>query len=212
MIDASPLSAAPLPRRLCIVPRWGGGPERDFYPWLRTQLQNESPARFDEILSPAMPDPSTPTIAAWVGRIAEVLGPFDAQSRARLSRTVLLGHSVGCQALLRYLAGLPDDVHVAGLLCVAGWFAVDRPWPSILPWQETPFECERVVQRVPSRVVLLSDNDPFTADHAATAAAFRQRLDARVVYAPDRQHFNASEEPAVLQVLREHFTLPTPAD
>lgn len=212
MSDANQPSTTPLPRRLCIIPRWGGGPDRDFYPWLRAQLQSESPTRFDEILSPTMPDPSTPTIAAWVGHIAEVLGPLDARGRAQLARTVLLGHSVGCQALLRYLAGLPDDVHVAGLLCVAGWFSVDRPWPSILPWQETPLASERIVQRVPSRVVLLSDNDPFTADHAATAATFRQRLDARVIYAPGRQHFNASEEPAVLQALRDHFPLPASAD
>jgi predicted alpha/beta hydrolase family esterase len=205
--DAKIPSDSALPRRLCIIPRWAGGPERDFYPWLRAQLAAEVPPRFDEILSPTMPDPGTPTIAAWVSHIAEVLGPPDERSRAQLARTVLLGHSVGCQALLRYLADLPDGVEFAGLVCVAGWFAVDRPWPSILPWQQTPIADDRVVRRVRKIVVLLSDNDPFTADHAATAAAFQARLGAEVVFAPGRQHFNASEEPAVLDLLAQHFTL-----
>lgn len=160
-----------------------------------------------------MPDPGTPTIAGWVGRIAEVLGPLDERGRAQLARTVLLGHSVGCQALLRYLADLPadssTDLQVAGLVCVAGWFTVDRPWPSIRPWQETPLATDRVRARVPKIVVLLSDNDPFTADHAATAAAYQDRLGAEVAFAPGRQHFNAAEEPAVLDLLTQHFSLPT---
>ncbi len=205
--EPPPPAPPALPRRLCIIPRWGGGPEHDFYPWLRTQLLALQPPLFDEVLAPSMPDPATPTIAAWVERIAQILGPLDERGRRQLARTVLLGHSVGCQALLRYVASLEGEIEVAGLLCVAGWLTVDRPWPSILPWQETPLHDERIARRLRRCVVLLSDNDPFTADHQATAAAFARRFGAEAVVVPGRQHFNAAAEPAVLQLLSDRFGL-----
>lgn len=191
--------------RLCIVPRWGGGPERDFYPWLRAALQAEQPPRFSQILSPDMPNPSTPTIAAWVGHLDSVLPAADAAQRAVLGQTVLMGHSVGCQAAMRYLAGLPEGVTLAGAVYVAGWLSVDRPWDSILPWMHTPIDFAAARAHAHQHILLLSDNDPFTADHARTAAAFREQLGATVVLAPGRRHFNETAEPAVLDLLREHF-------
>lgn len=188
-------------KRLCIVPRWSGGPEKDYYPWLRNRLAKEHPHVFDEVLSPDMPDPGTPTIAAWTGRIRDVVGT-DPQS---LRDTVLLGHSVGCQAVLRFLASLPEETQVRGVVCVAGWFGVDKPWETILPWMHTPIDDAAVRARAAKIVVLLSDNDPFTADHVANAAVWRDRLGALVVNAPGRRHFNETEEPAVLETLLAHF-------
>lgn len=213
-------------RRLCIIPRWGGGPDHDFYPWLRESLQAETPPRFSSILSPAMPTPGTPTIDAWVHRIAQVLSepsvdphapttqaaqsnqtdpidPKDKEDQAeRLRNTVLMGHSVGCQAVLRYLARLPPGSELTAAIYVAGWFTVDRPWDSILPWIHTPLDFAVARQRARQHIVLLSDNDPFTADYQATAALFQERLGATVIVAPDRRHFNDRQEPDVLQILR----------
>lgn len=188
-------------KRLCIIPRWSGGPEKDFYPWLRASLASLSPTAFDEILSPEMPDPGTPTIAAWTGRIREVVGA-DAET---LSETVLLGHSVGCQAVLRFLATLPEGARVAGVLCVAGWFGVDKPWETIRPWMDTPLDDAAIRARAGKIAVVLSDNDPFTADHVANATAWKERFGAEIVHVPGRRHFNEAEEPAVLEALLAHF-------
>ncbi len=186
-------------QRLCIVPRWAGGPERDFYPWLRRELAARG--RFAEVLSPEMPDPGTPTIEAWTARIAEEVG----HDAAALERTVLLGHSVGCQAVLRFLAGLPAGVHVAGALLVAGWFWVDNPWPTLRPWMDTPIDLAAVRAACPRLTVLLSDNDPFTTDFAANQAAWEERLGAEVRVLPGAKHFNAADEPAVLEALLQRF-------
>ena len=189
--------------RLCIVPRWGGGPERDFYPWLHAALQAEQPQRFSEILRLEMPNPATPTLDAWGGHLSLVLGGSTEAQRLALSDTVLMGHSVGCQAVMRYLAALPEGTTLAAAIYVAGWFSVDRPWESILPWMNTPIDFTAVRGRARQHIVLLSDNDPFTADHAGTAAAFRDRLGANVIVAPGRRHFNEAQEPAVLDILRQ---------
>ncbi len=186
-------------RRLCIIPRWGGGPDRDFYPWLRRELAARG--RFAEVLSPEMPDPGTPTLEAWPARIAEVVG----REPEALARTVLLGHSVGCQAVLRFLAALPAGTRVAGALLVAGWFTVDNPWPTIVPWIETPLDLAAVRAACPRTVVLLSDNDPFTSDHTANRAAWEERLGAEVQVIPGAKHFNEGEAPAVLEALIQRF-------
>ena len=115
---------------------------------------------------------------------------------------VVLAHSVGVQATLHALAALPDGVAIAGLLAVAGWWHVDRPWPTIIPWQSTVPDLARVRAALGSLLVLLSDDDPFTSDHAGNAALWRERLGARVQLVPGGKHFNVPTSPPVLAALR----------
>lgn len=191
-------------RRLRIVPRWAGHPESDFYPWLTRALlagEERSPAPFDDVRALAMPDPSLPTIDGWVSRLSAELEP----ELGDANKTVLLGHSVGCQALLRYLASLPEGVKYRGALLVAGWLSIDKPWDSIRPWLETSPDLARARATVGDLIVLLSDNDPFTADYKENQRGWEERAAARVIVAPGRKHFNASEEPAVLDILLNSF-------
>lgn len=186
-------------RRLVIVPRWSGTPASDFYPWLRGRLLGEHPQRFASVEVLDMPQPQSPVVSAWVNAVAQAIGG----DRAAAGRTVLMGHSVGCQAVLRALAELPEGGAVQAVLGVAGWFTVDRPWPTLLPWLQTPFE-EARVRRAARRIrVLISDNDPFTADAAQTERLFIERLGAEVEVVSGGLHFNRTEEPNVLRALLE---------
>jgi hypothetical protein len=174
---------------LVIVPRWSGDARSDFYPWLERELDEFAAIR----CSPLLPAPDAPTIAASVeGWRSTVTAPQD---------TIVLAHSVGCQVTLRALATL--DGPVLGCLFVAGWFWVDAPWETLLPWQETPLDFERARANAGSMRVLLSDDDPFTSDHEATRDRFRDRLGASVRVVPGGKHFNWGEEPEVLAELRQ---------
>lgn len=174
---------------LWIVPRWGGSADHDFYPWLRGQLSALGVA----VEGLALDDP--PTIEAAIERLAPRLA-------TAADSTLLLGHSVGVQAVLRALATTRRERPLAGLVAVAGWFAVDRPWPTIVPWIETPIDHARARAAVREVHVLVSDDDPFTADFATTRHQFEDRLGARVEVVPGAAHFNAAEEPAVLRTVR----------
>jgi uncharacterized protein len=200
--------------RLCIVPRWGGSAHSDFYPWLLAQPAVR--ARFGEILLPEIAQPGEPTIAAWVESLQRVTaGPSagslgDPGDPGDLGGTYFLGHSVGCQAVLRFLerssghTRAPGHTRAAGVLCVAGWWNVDRPWDSIRPWletSETPMDIARVRAAARRFHVVLSDDDPFTADWRANEGAWRERLGAEVLCVPGARHFNGAEEPAVLDAL-----------
>ncbi len=186
-------------RRLVVVHRWGGRPDVDFYPWLRRKLTRMRPAPFDEVRVPVLPNPDRPAIDEWVATLDDVVG----RPTQALGRTVLVGHSVGAQATLRWLATLPTGVSVEGVLLVAGWLEIDAPWPEIAPWCETPIDAPRVRRAAPRIHVLLSDDDPFTRDHERQAALFRERFGAEVHLVRGAQHFNGDEEPAVLNALLE---------
>ena len=195
------------PLRVLIVPRWGGIAEDDWYPWLIGEVGDAFPD-VETVVAP-MPDPSNPTIAGWVPAIAAAVG----DQPARLTRTVLVGHSVGCQAALRFLDGLADGTAVAAFVAVAGWWTVDEPWDTLMPWIETPVDLERVRARAGRVTLVLSDNDPFTSDHVKNAEAWSGRVGATVEMAPGRAHMNDRQEPEVLSAILAEIerTLEPPA-
>jgi len=141
---------------------------------------------------PLRPAPDRPEIEACLEVCLEALAGLD------LARTLLVGHSVGCQVLMRALARLPGDVRAPALLCIAGWWTVDQPWDTLRPWIETEFNHGRTAARCARIEVLLSDDDPFTRDAEETGRRFASALAAEVQIVPGRKHFNAPEEPAVL--------------
>jgi predicted alpha/beta hydrolase family esterase len=183
--------------RLLLVPCWAGTPSSDFYPWLRAQLAAVHPRLFASVEALDMPEPQTPVVQAWVDAIVQRIGT----DAALAHRTLLLGHSVGCQAVLRAVAALPQSLAVHGVLGVAGWWSVDQPWPTLVPWIETPFDHARARAAGGHIHVLVSTDDPYTADHEATRRLFVERLGAHVRVVDGARHFNRAEEPAVLQAL-----------
>lgn len=190
------MTTSPAIDRLLLVPRWSGHEDSDCYPWLRRRLV-ESGFRGELTTAPLVP-PEAPELATTVAAVRERLGTAD-----QAARTLVLGHSVGAQAAMRAVAELPPGTHVGAVLLLAGWWDVDRPWPTIVPWIETPFAWARTREAARRRVVLVSTNDPFTADAGLTRRLFEERIDAEVRVLEGAKHFNASEEPAVLDATLE---------
>lgn len=184
--------------RIVIVPRWSGHARVDWYPWIREQLA-DAPQRVEVV---ELPRPSAPVIDECIDALRSALGTDPEALRS----TLLVGHSVGCQALMRYLASLEpgrsDGSSGPTLLFVAPWWAVDSPWPTIEPWISTPISLVPLRANTSRIVVLLSDDDPFTADWRANQLLWEERLGAEVEISPGGRHFNASEEPAVLELVR----------
>ena len=175
---------APAIERILLVPRWSGTATSDFYPWLARELGS----RISLEVAPLRPAPGAPEIEACLEELAG-LDP---------ARTLLVGHSVGCQVLMRALARLPGGASAPALLCVAGWWTVDQPWDTLRPWIETELDSGRTAARCARTEVLLSDDDPVTRDAGETRRRFIEALGAEVQIVPGRRHFNAPEEPAVL--------------
>lgn len=85
-------------KRVIIVHGWDGYPEEGWFPWLKQQLK----ARGFEVIVPQLPNADEPHIERWVPALSEAVGTPDEQM-------YFVGHSMGCQAIVRYLAALPAD-------------------------------------------------------------------------------------------------------
>lgn len=180
--------------RVLVVPRWGGTPADEWYPWLTRELPGTCAVE--------LPNPEAPSLEAWVHGVLAAIGndPY------ALARTLLIGHSSGCRAVLHALAQLPPGRAVNKVLCIAGWWTLDQPWPEIQPWIDAPLDLEAVSEGHTGIRVLLSTNDPFTADYEANAAQWRGNLEAEVVVVPEAKHFTGQLQPIVLDQARTLYT------
>jgi predicted alpha/beta hydrolase family esterase len=177
-----------------VVHAFGGHPAKFWYPRLREFISGTADV---EVLS--MTNAHTPKISAWVADLASrtATAASEAQEAAGCSpRDVfLVGHSVGCQAIVRFLALSGTSqvfaggwLRLGGVLLVAAWFAVLDPWETIEPWCTTPFDCAaaRTALGGSPMQVLLSDNDKYTPDFEQNAAQWLERLGATVRILPVR--------------------------
>lgn len=138
-----------------IVHRWGATPQSDWYSWLSTQLK----AKGFTVIIPEMPETNHPKINAWIQTLQEtvekVKGPI-----------ILVGHSIGCQTILRYLE--KNQTNVMGTIFVAGWLhltpaVTESETDNVIakPWLTTPINFEVVKKRLGKSVAILSDDDPY---------------------------------------------------
>ena len=141
-------------KRVIIIHGWDGYPEECWFPWLKDELEKRG---FDVVV-PAMPDPAEPEIGAWVGHLAELVGEPD-------ENTYLVGHSMGVQTILRYLASL-EEGWIGGVVLVAGFFELvelddNEDEAVVRPWLETPIDCEAVKKATSKITAVFSDNDEW---------------------------------------------------
>ncbi len=78
--------------KVILVHRWEGTPRSDWYPWLKKELEKKG----FTVIIPNMPNTSKPKINAWVSYLKKIVGTLDEE-------TYFIGHSIGCQAIMRLL-------------------------------------------------------------------------------------------------------------
>jgi|SRR5579872_1669899 len=144
--------------KIILVHGWGGNANSGWKPWLKSKLEKMG----HEVLVPDMPDTETPIIEKWVGHLAEIVGKPN-------EKTFFVGHSIGCQTILRYLDThqFPPHAKVGGAIFVAGWFNLENleaeEVPIAKPWIERPINPEKIKSVLPKSTLIISDNDPYGA-------------------------------------------------
>lgn len=140
-----------------------------------------------EVAVPTMPHTDELTIEAWVEHLSNQVGEPD-------ENTYLIGHSIGTQTIMRYLASL-ENKKIGGIVLVAGFFELpyleDEEIPIAKPWLETPINLEKVKNTTDNITVILSDNDP-DVPFERTKQAFEEKLNAKIVVEHKKGHFDES--------------------
>ena len=143
---------------------------------------------------------TAPGIDETVAAVRKAVGDDPRQ----IAQTILIGHSVGSRALLAYLSRHGAHRTFAGLVSVAGWFRVDdvTSYPAVAPWVNMDLNFASIASRAGPIAVLLSDNDPFTADWRANAADWLGRLGATVHIGHGAGHYMTANPGPVLDMIQ----------
>ncbi|MFH1332365.1 MAG: alpha/beta hydrolase [archaeon] len=172
-------------KKVFIVHGWEAHSEDEWYPWLNKELEKKG----FRVEVPQMPNTDEPEISAWVSHLKKKVGKPDAE-------TFFVGHSIGCQTILRYLESLPSDVKVGGAVFVAGWFNLtgletEEEEETAKPWLENPIDFQKVKKHTKNFVAILSDDDIFVP--VSDAKIFKEKLGAKVVIKHKMGHFRVAD-------------------
>ncbi len=169
-----------------IVHGWEGSPQEPIHLWIKSKLEE----REYRVFVPEMPNPEEPEINSWVEEINEF-------SKDLTEESVLIGHSVGCQTILRFLEKCGENVKVKKCILIAPWMNLNKE--AILeegeeameiarPWLETPLDFDKVKSHCESFVCMFSDNDPYVP--LSDKEIFKNKLNAKILVLEKRAHFN----------------------
>jgi len=195
-------------KRAIIVHGWGGYPEEGWFPNFKKELES----RGYKVSVPKMPHPENPTIGDWVKFLSKIVGEPN-------GNTYLVGHSIGCQTILRYLESLNvaektvnengeelPKKKIAGALFVAGWFNLenledDDERRIAEPWLTTWIDLKKVGVSLPKSTLIISDNDPY-GSFEYNKKKFSE-LGSKIVVLHNAEHINGESHTSLPETLFE---------
>ncbi|MEN9912643.1 MAG: hypothetical protein RLY66_51 [Candidatus Parcubacteria bacterium] len=178
-------------KRLIIVHGWDGSSKEPLISWLG-KVGTE--AGF-EVTVLDMPNPGVPTIDAWTKHLEENVYYVDQD-------TYFIGHSIGCQAILRYLE-MNKGSKLGGLILIAPWLQVanletQEEQDIARPWIERPIDFMNIRKMSDKFVAIFSDNDK-SVPLEANKEAFEKALNPKIIIEHAKGHF--TEEDGVGELL-----------
>lgn len=185
-------------KRVIVVHQWGSSPEGDWYPWVKNELEGKG----FEVHVLEMPESEEPKIESWVGALKEVVGDLNRE-------TYFIGHSVGCQTILRYLEKSEFMKKAGGAVFVAPWMHLqgleeeEGAEEIARAWLETPIDFNEVRKHCEKFVCVFSDNDPFVP--LSDRDIFREILGAKIITEHEKGHFTKDDGIEELPVVLEEF-------
>lgn len=184
-------------KKVFIIHGWEGFPEECWFIWLKDELEKRGYQAF----VPQMPNTDEPKIEEWVGFLKKLVKPDE--------ETYFVAHSIGCQAVMRYLESLPAKIKIGGALFVGPWFTLTEETSYetkedkeiAKPWIETPIDFKKVKKHTTNFSAIFSDNDPFVP--LSDSDLFKERLGTKITILHNKHHMgaeaNMKEFPEVLK-------------
>ncbi len=170
--------------KVYLIHGWEGNPENNWFPDLKSKLEG---AGF-EVIAPNMPGDTTPKRIEWEATLSALIKDPD-------ENTYLIGHSMGCRAILRYLEDLPEGKKIGGAILVAGWGTLPvweghtkRERNVIEDWINPPMDFEKVRNHCQKFIAIFSDNDPFVPE--GNWDVYRKELKAKIIIKHQMGHFD----------------------
>ncbi len=183
-------------KKVYLIHGWEGTPDNNWFPWLKRKLEESG----FEVFVPALPDTDTPVRSVWLSTLQDLIPNPD-------ENTFLVGHSLGCQVIQRYLEALSDRKSVGGAILVAGWIN-DPRWEGrteeemkvVHDWFDIPKDYEKIKSHCNKFVSIFSKDDPFILK--SNWEESERILGAKVIVIENKSHF---DDDAGIKQLPEAF-------
>ena len=172
-------------KKIYMVHCWDGNRDDGWYPWLDENISDENVKvyRFN------MPDTNNPKIDVWVSYLSEQVKDLD-------SETYFVGHSIGCQTIMRYLQD--KDIKIGGILFVAPWLELlpeavsdKESLITATPWLNTPICFDNIRNICDNITCIFSDNDYFVP--LEQESEFKKLLNAKTIIVNGMGHISIDD-------------------
>ncbi len=173
-------------KRVVIVHGWFGNPKENWKPWLKSQLKRQG----FKVIVPQMPEPHAPKISKWVSKLKKVAGKSD-------MNTYFVGHSIGCQTIMRYLEILNPESKIGGVVYVAPFLIsmTNLPEKKMVaiekPWINKPINFKKVSNHGPS-IAIFSDNDYYIPKE--NIGLLKRKLKSAIIIEHKKGHFSTKDK------------------
>jgi uncharacterized protein len=172
-------------KKVYLIHAWGMDSNEAWYPWLKKELEKKK----IKVYAFDMLNTNNPKIESWVKYMEENIKEVDEE-------TYFVGHSIGCQTIMRYLEKLPKHKEIGGCVFVAGWFNLDNLGKEEIiiahPWVNTKINFDRIRRHMERSLCIFSDNDPYVS--LSESKIFKDELGAKIIIKKGMRHFDEVEK------------------
>ncbi len=180
-------------KRAIIVHGLQGHPREAWFPYLSAELEK----RKFSVSVPQLPNPASPDVRPWVAELAKTAHSPD-------ENLFLIGHSLGCITILRYLESLQEGKTVGGVVMVSG-FAQGIGIPEISSFFLFPINWAKIRSHSKKFTAINSDNDRHVP--LKYGEELKEKLGAKLIIEKGAGHIGEGDKcrilPSVLKAVLE---------
>ena len=184
-------------KTIYLVHCWGGTSKDGWYPWIKEEISGEhiNVETFD------MPNTDKPDIKEWIDNLEKKVLNLD-------ENTYFIGHSIGCQTIMRYLENKNVN-KIGGILFVAPWIELlpyaindEESYKIAYPWLNTQINFESIKKLTDNITCIFSDNDYFVSSNQKEK--FKELLNAKIITVKNKGHISMEDNVYELdEILKE---------
>lgn len=165
-------------KKVYLVHGWGGSSE--YFEPLIKELKGKA-----KVIALDLPDTDNPEIEKWVKFLEQKVNENEINSE-----TWFIGHSIGCQTIMRYLEKINNKT--GGIIFIAGWITLkglsEEEKIIAKPWLNKKINFNKVKFNSKKILVILSDNDPYVP--LSDAELFKRNLSAKIIIKKNLGHID----------------------
>ena len=152
----------------------------EWFPWLKNRLAEigVSTTVFD------MPSPNDPNANEWDKYLDENITECS-------DTTILVGHSLGCITLLRYLEKQSDDKKIGEIILVSGFLEPITALPILDSFVKKNLNIPKLIKMTEKRLVISSLDDSIVPYQLSRELA--KQMDAKLITVENGGHFIGQE-------------------